>query len=373
MSERCDMQGEQAVDEKRAAIRRRGLIAGAAALVTGLVAARTASPVSAGVDGDIVASTTTVTSATTTILANPALATSPAFRANNLFTGALDPHGDGIQGFTTNPQTVPPSGNAGVFGRVDDLNGVGIFGEATNGTGAFGDSGSGSGVAGSSGSGSGVFGISSTSNGVYGVSTNGLYGVRGDSGNQPGAAGLLGVATNAAAIAFGSVVVGGATIAGQFNGDVNITGALNVGGAKRAITKDKAGDYRSMYCVEAPESWFEDFGTGTITNGSADITIDPEFAQFVDLKDYHVFLTEKGGTHHHLSVQSKTPKGFTVGADQEVAKLKGKKASDLNGQFDWRLVAKRADIKGERLAKVHVPELKVDITGQRPNLPKSRR
>lgn len=372
MSEQFDVHGEQAVDEKRASVKRRGLIAGAAALVAGVLAKQAAEPVAAGVDGDVIAGATTTIGTTTTVLLSPQSQTAPAFRGNNFYTGALDAKGDGVQGYATNPD--PALSNAGVFGRNNDLNGVGTFGEGSNGTGAFGDSSSGTGVAGNSGTSYGVYGVSATGTGVYGLSTAGQYGVRGDAGSvggPPGAAGLLGVANAPNAIAFGSVVVGGATIAGYFNGDVFVTGALSVAGAKKAIAKDKTGAYRSMYCVEAPESWFEDFGTGTVTNGKASITIDPEFAHFVHLNDYHVFITEHGGTHHHLTVQDKTPTGFTVSADHEIAALKGKAAADLSGTFDWRLVAKRADIKGERLAKTEVPTLNVDFT-KKPHLPKPR-
>ncbi len=374
MSEQYDVQGEQAVDEKRGTLKRRGLIAGAAALVAGVLAKQAAEPVAATLaDGDVVGGASNTYGTATTVILSPHSQTASAFRGNNFYTGPLDLTGDGIQGYTTNPDSTVS--NAGVFGRNNELNGVGTFGEAPNGTGAFGDSSSGSGVAGNSSSGAGVFGASVTGNGVQGISTSGLYGVRGDSGSPGGpvgAAGLVGVALAPNAIAFGSVVAGGATIAGYFNGDVKIIGNYSATGTKMAAVKDKTtGEYRAMYCTESPESWFEDFGTGTVANGNASVTIDPQFAQFVHLNDYHVFITEHGGTHHHLTVQGKTPTGFTVSADQEIAALKGKKAADLNGTFDWRLVAKRADVKAERLAKVHFPDFKVDL-GIKPHTPKPR-
>ncbi len=373
MSEQYDVQGEQTVDEKRGTLKRRGLIAGAAALVAGVLAKQAAEPVAATLaDGDVVGGASNTYGTATTVILSPHSQTASAFRGNNFYTGALDPTGDGIQGYTTNPDSTVS--NAGVFGRNNDLNGVGTFGEAPNGTGAFGDSSSGSGVAGNSSSGAGVYGASATGNGVQGISTGGLYGVRGDSGSPggpAGAAGLVGVALAPNAIAFGSVVAGGATIAGYFNGNVTVVGNFNVTGTKSAAVKDAQGNHQLVYCVESPESWFEDFGTGTVTNGKASITIDPAFAHLVHLDDYHVFIAEHGGTHHHLSVQDKTPTGFTVSADQEIAALKGKKAADLSGTFDWRLVAKRADVKAERLAKIVLPTLNVDFS-KKPHTPKPR-
>ena len=67
-----------------------------------------------------------------------------------------------------------------------------------------------------------------------------------------------------------------------------------------------------------------------------------------------MFLTEQG-THHHVIVKSQTPTGFTVEADAELAALKGRALTDLNGTFSWRVVAKRKDIDGERLATVVIP------------------
>ena len=373
MSEQYDVQGEQTVDEKRGTLKRRGLIAGAAALVAGVLAKQAAEPVAATLaDGDVVGGASNTYGTATTVILSPHSQTASAFRGNNFYTGPLDLTGDGIQGYTTNPDSTVS--NAGVFGRNNELNGVGTFGEAPNGTGAFGDSSSGSGVAGNSSSGAGVYGASATGNGVQGISTGGLYGVRGDSGSPggpAGAAGLVGVALAPNAIAFGSVVAGGATIAGYFNGNVTVVGNFNVTGTKSAAVKDAQGNHQLVYCVESPESWFEDFGTGTVTNGKASITIDPAFAHLVHLDDYHVFIAEHGGTHHHLSVQDKTPTGFTVSADQEIAALKGKKAADLSGTFDWRLVAKRADVKAERLAKIVLPTLNVDFS-KKPHTPKPR-
>ena len=66
----------------------------------------------------------------------------------------------------------------------------------------------------------------------------------------------------------------------------------------------------------------------------------------------------------HLSVTQRTGTGFTVKADAELATLKGKQACELDGTFSWRVVAKRKDIQGERLAKVLLPP-----EPQRPNLP----
>ena len=88
--------------------------------------------------------------------------------------------------------------------------------------------------------------------------------------------------------------------------------------------------------------------------GRAEVTIDPDFAALVDSSDYHVFLTEHD-THQHVIVKHRNATGFTVEADAELAALKDKSPSELNGAFSWRVVARRKDIPGERLASVTIP------------------
>jgi hypothetical protein len=84
------------------------------------------------------------------------------------------------------------------------------------------------------------------------------------------------------------------------------------------------------------------------------VTVDPGFAAVADMDHYHVFLTGYG--HDHLlHVADRTPKGFTVEANAALAGLQGRKTCDLSGAFGWRVVAKRKDIAGERLAKVTMP------------------
>jgi len=97
--------------------------------------------------------------------------------------------------------------------------------------------------------------------------------------------------------------------------------------------------------VESPESWFEDFGEGSLVDGAAEITLDPEFAALIKSRNYHVFLTPNGDSRG-LYVKRKTDKLFEV-REQQGGKSKLK--------FSYRIVAKRKDIKGERLKKIRLP------------------
>jgi hypothetical protein len=179
--------------------------------------------------------------------------------------------------------------------------------------------------------------------GIYGLSANG-HGLVGATA-AAGAAAVVG-ATNA---------VGGA-YAGVFFGPVVVSGAFTVvGGPKSAAVPHPDGSQRRLYCVESPESWFEDVGKAQLACGQAAITLDLDFAAVVDTDDYHVFLAQYGG-HDDLSVSEQTPLGFTVQAKDATA----------SGRFSWRVVAKRKDIAAPRFETVEVPR-----EPQLPNVPES--
>ena len=128
-----------------------------------------------------------------------------------------------------------------------------------------------------------------------------------------------------------------------------------VGGAKSAAVPRPDGTYRRLYCLESPQSWFEDFGTGRLECGRAQVAIDADFAAVVELAaGYHVFLTEYN-SDAVLRVRQRTPQGFQVEADATLATLMGRKSTELNDTFSWRIVARRKDIAGERFAPVTVP------------------
>jgi len=122
------------------------------------------------------------------------------------------------------------------------------------------------------------------------------------------------------------------------SGNVGCTGEV---GADASV--DKGARKVSLYAVQSPENWFEDFGSGTLTNGVATVTFDPTFAQTVNAtNEYHVFLTPKGESEG-LYVSNETPQGF------DVHEQRGGRSSVA---FDYRIVAKRAGYENRRLEDV---------------------
>jgi len=124
---------------------------------------------------------------------------------------------------------------------------------------------------------------------------------------------------------------------------MKVVGKLTVTGTKSAVVKLKNGESVSLYAVEASENWFEDFGSSTLKEGSALVSIEPTFAETVNTDmEYHVFLTPRGECKGLYVTNQK-------GTSFEVRELNGGK-SDIS--FSYRIVAKRKGLEKERLAKV---------------------
>jgi hypothetical protein len=247
----------------------------------------------------------------------------------------------------------------------------GLRGSAPIFCGVFGESGRGAGTAGvlgyGNGSSIGVMGTSDTGMPILGQVTAGsgantiaIYGLNNSSyaGPSPGAGGfgvyglcakghgLVGATATAGAAAVVGATNGVAgAYAGAFYGPVIVGGAFTVfGGPKSAAVPHRDGTHRRLYCVESPESWFEDFGKGQLECGHAEVTLDPDFASVVSIDDYHVFLTGYDG-QSDLSVCERTSSGFQVRATSGTG----------SGSFSWRVVAKRKDIPAPRFETVTVP------------------
>jgi hypothetical protein len=124
--------------------------------------------------------------------------------------------------------------------------------------------------------------------------------------------------------------------------DINRNGDLTCTGTKSAVVPVDGGSRRvALYAVEAPENWFEDFGSGTLANGAATIALDPTFVQTVNTgMEYHVFLTPNGDCKG-LYASQKSAASF------DVHELGG---GTSNVAFDYRVVVKRSGYENVRLA-----------------------
>jgi hypothetical protein len=119
-------------------------------------------------------------------------------------------------------------------------------------------------------------------------------------------------------------------------------GDLYCSGSKSAVVPVDNGTRKvALYAVEAPENWFEDFGSGQLSGGAARVALEPIFAQTVNTGvEYHVFLTPKGDSKG-LYVSNETAAGF------EVHESGGGRSAIA---FDYRIVARRKGYEAIRLA-----------------------
>ena len=269
--------------------------------------------------------------------------------------------------------------------------GYGIYGISSSGNGIYGGSSSGTAINGVSTSGNGVVGTTSSSSypAVAGLGPSGGRGVTGLAGltsttysNAAGvygegstsANGVLGVSSGTGYFGVWGIASYGSGLSGKNNNSTYATlllnnntlfyhgqllnasapnysiyaacimyvnGDLACSGSKSAVVPIAGGRQVALYAVEAPENWFEDFGSGKLESGAATINVDPTFLQTVNAeKDYHVFVTPRGDCNG-LYVARTTPTSF------EVRELGGGRSSV---GFDYRMVARRRGYETTRLA-----------------------
>ena len=367
------MSGQAAAEREAGtgALKRRGLIAGAAALVAGMVAKQTSQPVAAApVTADYFDATGTATFGYDTF--------------SGTFFGGVYAKGSsyGLYGTSTNGygvfgNTNAPTGSGkaavygngngdgsfgvfglnsgsgvGMHGQSDEAGGTGVKGVSINGfpvigvaiaatnpaPGLLGLGTAGPGVQGQSGAGHGLIGYTGASDGHAGLVGYGIY---------AGSVGLIGIAPG-----YGTGTVGNA---GVFYGNVHIQGAFDAPVMRTVVPHHGDGSHRLLQTMTSPEGWIEDFGEATLTNSSAHVSLDPDFAALIETASYQVYLTEYGD-HNDLYVATQSGSGFEVRAKEKVT-AGGMKAptKGVNGRFGYRVVGKRRDMKGARLATVAAP------------------
>lgn len=116
--------------------------------------------------------------------------------------------------------------------------------------------------------------------------------------------------------------------AGYFDGNFASTGT------KSASVPTSQGN-QLVYSMESPEIWFEDFGTGRLSNGEAHIRLDKMFLEtvFIDSEHpMHIFVQEQGESNGLYVIPDTDGRGFTV---------KEKNGGTSSIPFSYRIVAKR--------------------------------
>ncbi len=126
----------------------------------------------------------------------------------------------------------------------------------------------------------------------------------------------------------------------------NIDYAILSGGTKSTMVQDQSGQNRVMFCTEAPEVLFQDFGEGQLVNGKAHITIDPVLAMNMDPnKPVKVFIQLEGNCQG-VYIENKSINGF------DVVELNN---GITNAKFSWQIVGNRANTATSQYADARFP------------------
>ena len=171
----------------------------------------------------------------------------------------------------------------------------------------------------------GVYGYNSSPTGGEGVQGYGFYGVVGTSGATSGYSGYFS---------------GGQGLYANGNWVVQ-------NGTKSALVP-VGNEWRKLYCEEAAEVYFTDYGSGTLTNGRAHIELDPTFLQTVTIDAAHplkVFVEMNSETNGVYVAKGAT--GFDVIENG---------GGTSSGAFDYRIVAKRKGYEGVRMESAQPPQ-----------------
>lgn len=265
--------------------------------------------------GSAISGTSTFSITNTTAAQNA----SAIFGTISTTTSLTNPKGAAIVGTNTNASAITPA--------------FGVLGTANS---AFNNS-------------AGVYGFNSAVNAGAGVLGRGNYGVAGISTTPNNAgAGIYGAGLNSAGPNTGSY-------AGYFDGGLGVfinNGSFTVfGGTKAATVSIKNGsEFRKLYCEEATEIWFNDYGSSHLTNGHATITLDDIFLNTVTIDENNpmkIFI-QMNGESWPVFVK----KGAT---SFEVVESNSGKS---NADFDYRIVAKRKGFENLRLERVELPNMK---------------
>ncbi|MCO6483858.1 MAG: hypothetical protein J5I62_13805, partial [Flavobacteriales bacterium] len=256
--------------------------------------------------------------------------------------------GTGVYGYATysGSGSVQP---LGVYGRANHATGFGVMARNNNATGtgliATGNNQGGTYLTGGSGA-----ALTGNNTGALAYATNAAgTGLLAAGNNFPtmmtlaGGSGLAanGVATgvyvyNTAAVTSGVVIqdnIGNQWDVGGWNlGYIKIAGPGTVG----TIVRDTEDNKVAMYCPEAPEVLFQDYGIGQLVNGHARVVLDANLTKNILVDEAHplkVFIQPEGdcqGTY----VTNKSATGFDV---HEL----GNGTSNI--PFAWSIVATRGD------------------------------
>lgn len=257
------------------------------------------------------------------------------FGTNTAANGAGD--GSGVIGITNQSGALA----AGVWGQNGNPAGVGVIGTNVAATGTN----TGVGVIGRTNQSVGT-GVSGSNFHTSGIGVSGAGNNIAPAGPVAGAGGTFVGNVNGIFTKFFTGGVGqGITIQDDFGAqwnvgywDGSIYHKISGPGSPETVVKDMEDKRVNLYCPEAPEILFQDYGQGQLINGKSHINLDPVFAKNVVINEKHplrVFIQlENNENCKGVVVKNKNASGF------DVVELDG---GISNTPFQYTVVCNRAD------------------------------
>jgi len=219
----------------------------------------------------------------------------------------------GVVGY--NDSLTKNSGGNGVFGITGQSNGFGVIGEN---------------LSTKHGIGIGVMGIGSQATGNFFEAGEGVMG-------NGTTVGVLGYADSAAKNCAGGYFQNTVSYAyvGYTLGATNYK--INGNGNVSTIVKDQNNNNINLFCPEAPEILFQDYGQGQLASGKTHINLDPNYAKNVTVNEKHplrVIITMNEPCPNTVYVTNRTATGFDVIENN---------SGTSNASFTYEVIANRAD------------------------------
>jgi hypothetical protein len=142
---------------------------------------------------------------------------------------------------------------------------------------------------------------------------------------------------------------------------------INGPGAVSTIVKNTKGEMVNMYCPEAPEILFQDFGKGKLLNGFTHIDLDVDFAKNITVNDKHPLrvIIQLEGDCKGVFVTNHSSNGFDVkelqGGSSSVSFTYFVTANRIDGEDENGLEgSKNADVRfGEAPSKAEVKNVEI--------------
>ena len=219
----------------------------------------------------------------------------------------------GVVGY--NDSVTNKSGGNGVYGITGQTNGFGVIGQN---------------VSTKHGRGIGVMGIGSQATGNFFEVGEGVMG----NGTTTG---VIGYADSAAKTCAGGYFQNTASFAyvGYTLAATNYK--INGNGSVATIVKDQNNNNINLFCPEAPEILFQDYGQGQLVSGKTHINLDPNYAKNVTVNEKHalrVIITMNDPCPNTIYVTNRTATGFDVIENNN---------GTSNASFTYEVIANRAD------------------------------